>query len=142
MDYTVIGDHVNLASRLEGLNKIYSTDILIGDTTAKQIGSRFLVRPVDWVAVKGKSESGLVHHLICLKEEASQDQQQGVAAYIEAFKLYESRQFIEAKSKFDRANELLGGNDGPSLVLAERCLSYAKDPPPSTWKGFFIAKEK
>jgi len=142
MDYTVIGDHVNLASRLEGLNKLYSTDILIGDGTAKQIGPHFLVRPVDWVAVKGKSESGLVHHLICLKDEASPSQQLGVDTYIEAFKLYESRRFVEAKSKFDRANELLGGQDGPSLVLAERCLSYAKEPPPSTWKGFFIAKEK
>lgn len=142
MDYTVIGDQVNLASRLEGLNKIYGTDILIGETTAKLVETQFLIRPVDWVAVSGKKEGGLIHELIDFIDHASERQTNAIHMYKTALYMYKNRQFTEASQGFDQANELFGGNDGPSKVLREKCRQFAVSPPPDDWTGFTFIKDK
>lgn len=142
MDYTAIGDNVNLASRLEGLNKYYGTQILIGESTAQRVSKHFLLRPIDWVAVKGKSVGGLIYELMEKIEDANEDQKNGVKFYTEALHLYRNRQFDEAIKMFQQANDQFGGNDEASRVLTERCHQFMSKPPESDWAGFTSIKEK
>ena len=143
MNYTAIGDAVNLASRLEGLNKIYDTTILIGDETARKLEDSLLVRAMDYVTVKGKQQAVLIHELIGLTEDAGEELVAAVATYEEALEIYRNREFDAAAELFDAANEAFpGGNDGPSVVMAARARSYVLAPPAEDWDGSFIAQEK
>lgn len=135
MNYTVMGDPVNLASRLEGLNSAYGTWLLIGETTARAVEDELLVRPIDWVAVKGKSRAVLVHELIGERKGASAEQLAGVASYREALELYRARRWDEAIAGFERAREAFGGEDPPSAVMIERCRAFAAEPPAADWDG-------
>jgi adenylate cyclase len=134
ISYTALGDGVNLASRLEGLNKAYGTTILASQAVRDSVGSAFSFRLVDVVAVKGKSQGVRVFELlgrgtVALSEEMSR--------YEQAFDAYEQRRFAEAL-------ELLGlqPDDPPSRVLAERCLGFLDTPPPDDWQGVYISHEK
>ncbi len=138
MDYTAIGDPVNLASRLEGLNKLYETQIMIGEETAERVEAEMICRPLDYVVVKGKEKPALVFELLCEKKDATPDQQKGIDIYIAALNLYVQRKFEEAIGKFEEASNLLGGSDAPSRVLIARCKEYIIDPPPAHWQGVSI----
>jgi adenylate cyclase len=132
MSYTAMGDGVNLAARLEGLNKQYGTRILVSATVARAAGDGFAFRRVDRVAVKGKSEGVEIFEL--LGRAGSKTAQH--AAYEGALDAYFDR-------RFDEALATLGAlDDGPAQVLEERCRRYAAQPPPREWSGVFVAREK
>lgn len=142
MNYTVIGDAVNLASRLESLNKAYETSTLIGEETADQLDDSIVVRPVDWVAVKGKHKAVLIHELVGLADDVSETTKEAIDLYREALELYRSRDFEGATDGFEKAREAFVGEDAPSRIMAERARAYAEDPPPEDWSGTFVATEK
>lgn len=142
MNYTVIGDAVNLASRLESLNKAYETSALIGEDTADQLDDSLVVRPVDWVAVKGKHNAVLIHEIVGLADDVSETTTKAIDFYREALDLYRARDFEAAAERFDKASTAFGVDDSPSRIMAERARGYAKNPPPEDWSGTFVAIEK
>jgi adenylate cyclase len=133
-DYTAIGDSVNLASRLEGLNKYYGSHILLSEDTRKQVNdSRFTFREVDRVKVKGK-------HLPIVMYELMISNLDILPRFEEALEKYRAQNFAVAKSVFD---ELVSScNDGPSRLYAGRCDEYLAEPPGGDWDGVYVAKSK
>jgi adenylate cyclase len=136
LSYTALGDGVNLASRLEGLNKAYGTQILVSDAVRRSAGTGFAFRRLDIVAVKGRSEGVVVYEL--LGPAAAPRVEAAVAAtYEQAFEAYRQRRFEAALGLL----EPLAG-DPPSRVLAERCRRFLLTPPPVEWDGTHTAHEK
>jgi adenylate cyclase len=138
LSYTAMGDGVNLAARLEGLNKSYGTTILTSEDTRAGAGDAFAFRLVDRVAVKGKARSVAVYELLGLAADAA------VAARVAALAPYEAALRAAWDRQFDRALELVAGleDDGPASVLAARCRAWLVAPPPANWDGTFIATSK
>ena len=133
-DYTAIGDSVNLASRLEGLNKYYGSHILVSEETRSQVNdSRFTFREVDIVRVKGK-------HLPIVMYELMISDLDILPHFEDALEKYRSQDFAGAKLIFDGL--VSSNNDGPSRLYAGRCGEYLAAPPPADWDGVYVAKSK
>ena len=136
MNYTAIGDAINLASRLEGLNKQYGTSIIASESVVERARDAFDFRLLDVVAVKGKSDAITIYEVLGNKGEAEGDREI-VAAYETAFAAYATRDF-------ERALAVLKNNrsDAPSAVLIERCRSFLQAPPPPEWRGVYVPASK
>ncbi|MFT3837506.1 MAG: adenylate/guanylate cyclase domain-containing protein [Myxococcaceae bacterium] len=133
LSYTAIGDSVNLASRLEGLNKEYGTQVLVSEAVWRRAQHLFAFRRLDRVAVKGKAEAIEVYEL--LGEKQAQP-----AAHIQK---YESALTAYFARDFTRAAKLLeDSGDAPSRVLHIRCLAMADAPPPRDWNGVWVLHTK
>jgi len=128
MEFTVIGDGVNVSSRLEGLTKLYGVDVLIGPTTRAELGDAFLVRSVDRVRVKGKLEPIEIFELLGeVAEGAALTPAQ--EHFVAGRRAYEDRRFEEAKERFET-----GAEDDPACrVYVERCTHFLEQPPPGDW---------
>ncbi|MFN3740339.1 MAG: CHASE2 domain-containing protein [Thermodesulfovibrionales bacterium] len=136
-DYTAIGDTVNLASRLEGLNKLYGTNIIISSSTYLTLSEgEFTPRELDLIRVKGKKEPVKIYEV--LPEDSSL--KEGIKKFEEALYLYRERSFIEAEEIFREIYNKF--NDGVSKVFAERAKGYILNPPPEDWDGVYVAREK
>lgn len=136
--YTVIGDGVNLAARLESLNKAYGTLILGSQELRDAAGEGFVWRAIDRTAVVGRAAGGTVHELVGLAGEVDASTLQRVEAYEQAFTLYLERHFVEARDAF----EALASEDGPAATLAARAAAYAEEPPPEGWTGVYVQTKK
>ena len=136
MNYTAMGDAVNVASRLEGLNKQYGTSIIASDRVFEGARAHFDFRLLDWVAVRGKTGATRIYELLGRKGEGSVTPET-VAAYEMAFEAYVARNFAEAIA-------ILAQNPGdpPSAILLKRCREFQKEPPPADWEGIHIAMSK
>jgi adenylate cyclase len=140
--YGMLGDHVNLASRLEGLNKMYGTEILIGENTAAMVEGEFVLREVDQVRVKGKLIPVRVFELVAGYGEPLPEQKQSVLTlYAEGLKAYRKQDWLVAENTFNHCLEL-DPDDGPSRVMIQRCRIFMQDPPPADWDGVFEHKTK
>ncbi|WP_457644363.1 CHASE2 domain-containing protein [Persephonella sp.] len=135
-EYTAIGDTVNLASRLEGLNRIYGTEIILSQYTVERVRSEFLFRKLDRVRVKGKEQPVYVYQLM-KKNERNENIK---ALYEEALSYYFNTEFNLAVEIFKELWERY--QDFPSKVLLERTLNLIKNPPGVNWKGIYEVKEK
>lgn len=133
-EYTVIGDNVNLASRLEGLNKYFGTKILISETTHKLLSSgEFVTREVDTVRVKGKHTAVKVYEVV--PDTAAFTALRSVLpTFNEALMLYYAKKFEKAASLFQQVL-IKCPNDLMSEELLERCKRYSKAPPEGNWDG-------
>ena len=134
LNYTAMGDAVNLASRLEGLGKFYGTRILIGEPTYLEAGDVVLARPVDRVSVKGKSEGMLIYELLALRDGAGPDLVELARLAGEALRHYRDREWEEALALFGEILRLRP-SDGPATVLAGRCRDFLEIPPAPDWDG-------
>lgn len=121
-DYTVIGDNVNLSSRLEGLTKFYGVNIIISDSTAEEVKDKFVLRQIDCVAVKGKVKAVKIYEVMGFKDEENYFKELK-EKYASGFGLYLKKEWLTAKKVFE---EILAKypEDGPSRVLKERVEKY------------------
>ncbi len=135
--YGAMGDAVNLASRLEGLNKIYGTQIIISGTTAEMVGGSFLLRELDLVRVKGRAQALRIHELIGMADMPLADEhRQLLDLYQAALDAYRRRDWDGALELFDRCLAL-SPQDRPSLLMQLRCRGYREKPPRPDWDGTF-----
>jgi adenylate cyclase len=142
LSYGVLGDQVNLGSRLEGLNKAYGTQILIGQNTADLVGDAFRLREIDMVRVVGKALPTRVYELLGTSDAALPDSLvQACRSYGAALEAYRQQRWQEAHGLFEQALAARP-EDGPSLTMAERCESYRGAPPAPGWDGVFEATKK
>ena len=141
LNYTAVGDTVNLASRLEGTNKTYKTWILISDTTAAKISGQILTRPVDKVAVKGKLIAILIHEVIALGQSETPELRKMIELTTLGFEHYLTQRFQQA---MDCYQQILAINkeDHLALYYIKRCVAYLEFPPPSDWDGSYISTSK
>jgi len=140
-DYTVMGDPVNLASRLEGANKEYHTHIMISDETFEKAKQDIEGRDLDLIRVKGKKEPRKVFELLCRKGEMANDLKHGRHKYHEALRLYRQRQFQEALHTFQEVLDYIP-NDALARKYLERTRAFTITPPPVNWDGVFEMKTK
>ncbi|KAF0152620.1 MAG: adenylate cyclase [Ignavibacteria bacterium] len=140
-NYTVMGDCVNLASRLEGANKEYGTQIMISEFTYEAAKEFALVRELDSIKVKGKSKPAKVYELIGMAGDSDAELKlSSLHEYNSALKLYKQKKFAEASVLFEYC--FSKNNDYTSKVYLDRCKSYIENPPEENWDGVFIIKAK
>ncbi|MCC8179917.1 MAG: adenylate/guanylate cyclase domain-containing protein [Planctomycetes bacterium] len=138
-NYTVMGDNVNIASRLEGLNKIYSSSILITEYTKKLLDDEFICRVVDKVRVSGKEEALLIFELLG-EGEPSPEEYEEIMSFSRVFELYQMREFAAAESLL---KELVFIRPTPLYKMyLDRLAIYLALPPPDDWDGTFAMMEK
>ena len=142
MEYTSIGDGVNLASRLEGATKQYGATLLIADSTHAAVKDRFVTREVDRIRVKGKKRPVAVHEVFCEAEapEAAAALER-VRLHAAALGLYRERRFGEAARAFEGMIARAGGDDLAELYCG-RCRALAERPPHADWDGVWELTEK
>ncbi|MCC6572600.1 MAG: adenylate/guanylate cyclase domain-containing protein [Planctomycetes bacterium] len=140
-NFTVIGDSVNLASRLEGANKFYGTETLVDERTAELAGSEFLLREVDQIRVTGKQVAVRVYEMMGVAAETSSSALPRCIGYGKALKLYRNREFAAAA---EQLKALLAREpaDGPAKWLLGVCEKFMVHPPDADWDGVTIATEK
>lgn len=141
LDYTAIGDTVNLASRLEGLNKHYGTGILISESTWRDIHDDFVTREMGLVRVVGKMETTRVFELIGTMEGASKARLLEVREFQDALCLYRERNFERARERFLTIAGREGG-DLAALWYAAECARLSQFSPPPDWNGIEILQTK
>ncbi len=140
--YTMMGDTVNLAARLEAAAKDYGVHILASDAVYREVEGETLARRLDLVRVKGKSEPVELYEILSLKANAPAQLQEACAVYEDGLRLYIARDWSAAMQKFARAAELRGGQDKAAALLTERCQHYALHAPDAGWDGVFTRDHK
>ena len=140
-NYTVMGDTVNLASRLEGLNKLYGTQILISDPAHQAARESIIARPVGVVQVKGKRQCVEVWEPLCLQSEEDAVSRELAGLFVQGLAAYVARDFRGAAEQYKAALRLRP-EDEPAAVLLERCREFLRAPPPEEWTGVYVATEK
>lgn len=141
MSFTVMGDAVNLASRLEAVNKVYGTRILISQATADAVGERLELREIDRLAVAGQSAPQAIFEVMARAGVLTAAQDSLRTHYAEGLAAYRARRFDEARAAFNAALEAVPG-DGPSRALLARIAQFEVNPPDERWDGAWRLEQK
>lgn len=142
--YSVLGDEVNLASRIEGLNKQYGTQILVGENSAHQMDDTLALREVDQVRVVGKQHPIRVYEPMIpasIEGSLTMAQNQFIRTYQSGLTAYRKQQWTKAVTFFEQAGAL-APQDNSWRVMCSRCLEYKTNPPAKNWDGVYIATKK
>ena len=140
-DYTVIGDNVNLGSRLEGLTKEYGVHVIVSEATMKELGDEILTRKLDKVAVKGKKEPVVIYEAIGLMTSVTDEQKVLVKDFEAALERYFARKFTEAVATCEVILKTTS-SDGPAKNLLERSKHFIESPPEEGWVGTWVFTKK
>ena len=140
-NYTVLGDAVNLASRLEAANKEFGTDILLGENTARAVADRLATRPLTQLRVKGKLEAIEVHELIGAPEDLTPAKRAFLARYREGYARYSAREFAAAAEVFARALEDQP-DDQVTAALLRNARQHSQTAPPPNWQPILTLETK
>jgi adenylate cyclase len=138
--YTVMGDQVNLSSRLEGLTKEYGVKTLISRFTREQAGEKLICREIDLVRVKGKEQPVAVYEPFA-KDVFTQGRFAFIPCFEQGLEAYRGQEWGKAETFFNKVLEMKPG-DKPSLIYIERCKKMAQAPPGPEWDGVWIMKTK
>ncbi len=136
MDYTVMGNAVNLASRLEGVNKQYGTWICASEDVVSAAGDSFVARKLDRVRVIGIDAPVRIYEIVEERSRVDAATLDALDAFHEALELFEAKRWDDAERKFGEVLGLLP-EDGPSTTFLGRCREYRKKPPAGSWDGVF-----
>ncbi|OGP89253.1 MAG: hypothetical protein A2156_07205 [Deltaproteobacteria bacterium RBG_16_48_10] len=139
-EYRPVGDIVNTATRIEGLNKYLGTRILVSEEVIHQLDA-FLTREVGTFLLAGKSKPLAIHGIIGPKEHSSEEQRQACMIFKEALTAFRRQSWEEAIEKFYRSTECFG-QDGPSSFYLQLCAEYKKNPPGTAWDGVVHMNKK
>jgi adenylate cyclase len=139
-DYTVMGDSVNLASRLEGINKEYGTNIILSEFTHEIVKDDFTCRQIDAVRVKGKKLPVRIFELICDRKDAPR-WQEFTSRFETGLAKYRERLWDEAIAAFRGVLEIKP-DDGPAQLYIDRCEALKENPPEGEWDGVFTMTKK
>jgi adenylate cyclase len=134
MDYTVLGDTVNLGSRLEGLNKVYGTRIILSEATASQLDERFLLRELDRVRVKGKEAVVAIYELMGLRASVDDRRKKAADLFHQGLRAYRGRDWHQAAERFHEVLSLIP-DDGVSRLYLERIQRWEGEELPADWAG-------
>ncbi|NCB37897.1 MAG: adenylate/guanylate cyclase domain-containing protein [Erysipelotrichia bacterium] len=141
-NYTAVGDSVNLASRLEGLNKIYASEIIVSESTALSAGAGFVFRALDLVAVQGRNKSVKIYQLLGLKSGINAEMQNKIALLSEkALFSYLNREWRQAYEQFQEILEFFPEDVTAEMYLS-RCRELNDKPPGRDWDGVFRLQHK
>lgn len=139
--YTAMGDSVNLASRLEGLNKEYGTRIIISESTYKALQSdRVLVRELDMIRVKGKLLPVTIYEVLDAEALGSEGKEL-VELFVRGQKAYKERDWCAAGKAFEHLLDRWP-DDGPARIFLRRCEEYLAEEPEADWDGVYVMKHK
>jgi len=144
-NYSVLGDPVNLASRLEGQSKTYGVPIILGSKTALALRDKFAVLELDCITVKGKTEPESVFTVLGGADIAGSEQFGELNRNVgEMISLYRQRDFAGAAKSMVRCRQINGGFglDGLFDLYAERIQEFELNPPPADWNGVAILETK
>jgi adenylate cyclase len=134
MNYTAMGDNVNLGARLEGTTKVYGVRTIVGEATEEAARTRFVFRELDAVRVKGKARAVHVFELVGRVGEVTPEETARLTLFSQGLAFYRARRFDEALRVFERN---AAGGDEPSRVFAGRCRDYLASPPAADWDGSY-----
>ena len=140
-DFTVIGDSVNLASRLEGAGKEYGISILISEDTYSLTADQLEVRELDLLRVKGKDKPVRIYELLARRGQLPENMKKARELFLSGLELYRNQKWEEAKSRFQGVLHILP-DDGPSKTFIRRCDQFQQSPPKEGWDGVFQLKTK
>ncbi len=133
LNYTCIGESVNLASRIEGLNKVFGTRIMITGQTEAALGEGYQTRQLDTIVVKGATESTVVYEVLGRTDQVSEEALQRAHNYEEALNLYRACEFVAAAIRL----EAIVDDDRAAAPLLERCRQFVSIPPDESWDSTF-----
>ena len=140
-DYTMIGDAVNFASRLESLNKYLHTQVLISDAVRQQLGDGFVTRQLGEFRVAGKKQSVVIHELLC-RCDAESGESVWIKVFEEGLKVFRAGEFKAARDHMGRTCELRGGSDGPSEFYLRKITQLEPNGHLENWTGIVELSEK
>ena len=141
MDYTMMGDAVNLAARLEGANKFYKNYTMISEFTYAQAKEAIDVGVLDTITVVGKDQPITVYDLIEKKGMTTGRMADLVPQYLKGMDRYKNLDFAGAITEFEKALKIIP-TDGPSITYIDRCKKFIAEPPPADWDLVFRLTEK
>ena len=137
LNYTVIGDTVNVSSRLEGINKVYGTDIIVSENTYEQCTNNYEFRLLDRVSLLGRYQGINIYELITFKDDINKSLKKLFRYYEAGLQHYFNGNWSGGIKYFDTVLKYRP-NDTPSRLMRERCVLYQKAPPPEEWNGVFV----
>jgi class 3 adenylate cyclase len=141
MDYTIMGNAVNLAARLEGVNKEYGSWVLASEDTVKETAGNILSRRLDRVRVMGINEPVRLYEVLEMASEAPERMPEMVSLFHKAMDMFESRDWAAAEAAFEAVLNH-SPDDGPAKIYLERCRLYRNKPPEKDWDGVLTLDRK